>query len=226
MRSRRTVGNGVLFVLSLQHALIAYLIGLLTMALYLTHRPRFEGLGILSLSLRDWISRRWGGKNPDGTEDEGFFDYSVTVLRCIFWNESREIPTNEAEERDTEHEGHERDHLDLFEDMCAQGFWHGLTIASILWLTGWCHQAWQPALVGEFIWLLYPIFLGVNWKTALLRYGLASKVKLGAAKKERTWWQRVFDTAYLQSGHERRARAINAHVGNGKTWAQREAERM
>lgn len=224
MRSRKTVGNWILFAFSAQHAVIGWLLGLLTIGF--AHKPRFEGAAILSLVWRDWVSRRWGGKNPDGTKDEGWLDYSMTILRTVWWNESREIPATEAEETDTPHEGHERDHIDLFEDMCVQGFLHGLAIASVLWAMDWCGQPWQPAVIWELIWLLYPVFVAANWPTALLRYGPASKVKLGAAKVERTWWQRIFDTAYLQSGHERRARAVTARGPDGRTWAEREEERM
>lgn len=219
----RSAGSWILFAFSAPHAVLSWFLGVLSIVTFFAHKPRLEGAGIMTLKLRDWFSKRITPQEPD---DKGLSPYSTTVLRTIWYHEGRDIPTNMAEETDTPHEQHENDHIDLFEDKCFQGFWHGLVIASTQWAFGWYAEAWQPALVWLVIWLLYPVMISTNWVTAVFRYGLADKKRPDGT--ERGWWSRIYDRAYLDSGHERRARAVTQwvqHSGEHKTWSDREDTR-
>lgn len=220
-RREHSFGNWILFGFTAQHAVISYFLGLLSMITFFTHAPRFEGAGILSLRLRDWFSKK-SGKDEDGTEDKGFSRYSSTLFRTIFWHESRPVPETIAEELDSRHERHERKHIHQFEDACVQGFFLGMALASCLWVFGWHTEAWQPALVWELTWLLMPLMLTATWFTALLRYGPSAKVRPNGEK--RTWFARLYDTAYLDSEIERSARSQTEGRVNGKNWAEREFE--
>jgi len=220
---RRSVGNWILFGFSAQHAAIGYLLGLLSIATFFARRPRFEGAGILSVTLRDWFSKR-NRPDPDGKPDKGLSPYTTTLLRTIFWHEDRPIPTTPAEELDTRHENHEDKHIHQFEDACVQGFWLGLGTASALWAFGWYAEPWQPALVWELIWLVMPAMLATNWVTGFLRYGPAARVRPNG--KKRSWFARIYDTAYLDSEHERSARAqTEGFTPDGRSWQEREVER-
>lgn len=210
-----SVGNWILFGFSAQHAIIGWFLGLLATVTFFGHLPKFEGNAIMSVRLRKWWSKiSW---------------YSTTLFRTIFWTHGRPVPETKDEELDTRHENHERKHVHQFEDACTQGFWMGLIIASCLWSFGWYAEAWQPALVWELIWLLMPLMLVVNWKTAVLRYGLAAEYRHPNEHERkgarRSWWSRFYDSAYLDSEHERSARAQTESVFAGKSWAEREYEK-
>lgn len=188
----RSVGNWILFVFTLQHALLSWLIGLILMATFFAHRPRFEGAGIMTLEWRPWFAKR--------------YRYSVTILRLIVWGPGyRELDPNDVDtELDEWHERHERVHIRQMEDAAVQGFYLGLTLASISWVFGWYGSAWQPAVTWELAWMLYPMMTVTNWATAVLRWGLAPKVRARGGK-DRSWWQRLADVAYRDSEHERSA---------------------
>lgn len=222
-----SVGNWILFGFTAQHAAIAYLLGLLSFLTFFAKWPRFEGNAIMSLQLRDWFSKSWR-KEADGSEDKGISRYSTTLFRATWWHEDRPVPKTPEEELDSRHEKHERKHIHQFEDACMQGFVLGLIVAILLWAFGWYSEAWQPALAWELIWLIMPVMLTTNWITGLLRYGRAAKYRPAwqhASKgAERSWFSRIYDSAYLDSEHERSARAqTEGFVGN-KTWAEHEYE--
>lgn len=214
----KSVGNWILFGFSAQHAVISWFLGVLSLATFFTQKPRFEGAAILSLRLRDWSSKS-RKKEEDGSEDKGFSRYSTTLFRAIFWHEDRPIPETLAEELDSRHERHERKHIHQFEDECVRGFFLGLFLATCMWVFGW-GEPWQPALVWELTWLMMPVMMTTNWGTALLRYGPALKVRPNG--KKRSWFARLYDTAYLDSEHERSARAQTEGRVAGRNWAERE----
>lgn len=205
-----SAGNWVLFGFSAQHAVIAWFLGLLAFLTFFGRFPRFEGNAIMSVQLRDW----WAKISP----------YSTTLFRTIFWHANRPVPKTPEEELDTRHENHERKHVHQFEDACVQGFFLGLVLATLLWIFGWYAEAWQPALVWEITWLLVPLMLVPNWGTALLRYGPAAKYREDGTA--RSWVRRIYDTAYLDSEHERSARAqTEGFDSQGRSWAEREYEK-
>lgn len=206
-RNTRSVGSWLLFAFCAPHAVLSWLLGLLALACFVAHRPRFEGAAVFSLRLRDWISRRTGR-------------YSTTVLRTIFWHPGREIPAVLADETDTPHEQHERVHVVQIEDAALQGFALGLGLATALWTFGWYAEAWQPAGAWALVWLLAPVVTATNAASAVLRYGLARRVRPDGTP--RSWWARLADVAYLDSEHERSARAQTALGEDGLTWSERE----
>lgn len=203
----RHAGAWVLFAFAVQHALVSWLLGLLALATYVAHKPRFEGAGILSLRVRPWVARFTGR-------------YSTTILRTIFWHPAREIPEVLADELDTTHEQHERVHVRQLEDAAVQGFFLGLAVAAALWAFGWYAEPWQPALAWELVWLLLPIATSTNAFTAVLRWGPAKKTKPDGTP--RSFWARLVDVAYLDSEHERSARAQTVLGGDALTWSDRE----
>ena len=222
--NRRAPGNWILFGFGAPHAAISYLAGLLSIVTFFAHKPRFEG-PVLTLKLRDWFSKR-RRKDEDGQPDRGLSPYSSTFFCTIWYHEDRPLPATVAEERDTPHEQHEDKHVHQFLDEAFRGFWLGLLLATVLWLFGWHAEAWQPALLWLVVWLVLPVMLVTNWITAPLRYGLADKKRPNG--EERSWWARIYDVAYLDSEHERSARAQTAVVSfepKRKTWADRERER-
>lgn len=105
-------------------------------------------------------------------------------------------------------------------DAAVQGFFVGLAIAAALWAFGWYAEAWQPALAWELVWLLFPIATALNAVTALLRWGPAKKTR--ADGTARSFWARLVDVAYLDSEHERSARAQTALGPDDWTWSERE----
>lgn len=216
----KSFGNWILFGFSAQHAVVSWFLGLLSIVTFFAHKPRFEGALILTVRLRDWFSKTLK-RDADGSVDKGFSRYSSTLFRTIFWNEGRDIPRTVAEELDTRHERHEREHIYQFEDECMRGFFLGFFLATLMWLFGW--GAWRALAVWEIIWLLMPIMLTTNWFTAFLRYGPAAKVRPNGTK--RSLFARVYDTAYLESAHERTARAVTEGRVGDKIWMDREAER-
>lgn len=205
-----------------QHTALGYLIGLLSIAVLIAHRPRFEQQWILTLKLRDWFSKR-SRPDDDGTKDEGLSRYSTTLFSTVWYHEDRPEAGAPAEEVDTVHEQHETKHVHQFTDAAAQGFWVGLAAASASWAFGWCVEAWQPLAVWEVVWLLLPVSLACTWLTALLRYGPAAKVRPDGTP--RSLFARVYDRAYLDSEIERSARAQTQYVDGTTTWADRERGR-
>lgn len=189
----RSAGNWILFAFSIQHALLSWLLGLLLMAGF-AHRPRFEGAAIMTLQWRPWVAKR--------------YRYSLTFLRLIIWGPGfRELdPNDTTTELDENHERHERVHVRQFEDAAVQGFFLGLGLASVQWAFGWCVEAWQPAVLWELTWLLFPLMSAAGWGTALLRWGLAPKQRARGGA-DRSWWARIFDVAYRDSEIERSAYA-------------------
>lgn len=218
----RSVANWILFGFTAQHAALGYLLGLLSFFTFFAKWPRFEGNAIMGLALRDWWSKR-RRNDADGEPDKGVSPYSTTLFRTVWWHEDRPSPTTPEEELDTRHENHERKHVHQFEDECVRGFVLGLMLASLLWVFGWYAEAWQPALVWELVWLLLPAAMTTNWLTGLARYGLAAKYR--ADGTQRSWVRRIYDTAYLDSEHERSARAqTEGFDSQGRSWAEREFE--
>ncbi len=204
-------GNWVLFAFTAQHAALSWLVALLAMALFLAHKPRFEGAAILGLQWRAWFAKR--------------YKYSTTFIRTIFWGPGfREIDETHESELDERHERHERVHTRQFEDAAVRGFFLGMVLASCLWSFGWYAELWQPLLVWELVWLLTPLLVVLNWVTALLRWGLAPKER-PAGGKERNVWQRIFEVAYRDSEHERSAYAQTDLWPNGRSWTELRDER-
>lgn len=205
-RNTRSAGSWILFAFCAPHAVLSWLLGLLALACWIAHRPRFEGAAIFSLRLRDWIGTR--------------YRYSTTILRTIFWHPGREIPAVLADETDTPHEQHERVHVVQIEDAAVQGFFLGFGLAAVLWAFGWYAETWQPAVAWALVWLLAPIATSTNAASAVLRYGLAAGVRPDGTP--RSWWARLADVGYLDSEHERSARAQTALGPDGLTWSERE----
>lgn len=204
----------VLFAFIAPHAVISWFIGLLSMVVFLAHRPRFEGNAILSLEFREWFAT--------GRDRKGPYRYSTTLIRTLFWNPGSRGRTDgdTASELDERHERHERVHIRQSEDAAFAAFWLGLAVAVALWSFGWYAEAWQPAIVWLLVWLSGPLWLIGNWITALLRFRIAPP------REGRSWFGRVFDVAYRDSEHERSAYAqTNRWPDGGSYWARRDAER-
>lgn len=222
----RSVGNWILFGFSSVPSLIGWFLGALSMAAFMTHRPRFEGAGILTLKWRDWVSKR-ARLDEDGTPDEGWNIYSTSLFGVIYYHEDRPEARSMAEETDTAHEQHETIHTRQFRDASVSGFFMGLSLASTLWAFGWYAEAWQPAVLWLLSWPLVYVWTLTNVLTPLLRYGPATKEVATGTK--RSWFRRLYDVGYKDSEHERSARAQTVPVNKPgeplQTWADREYAR-
>jgi len=195
----------VLFAFIAPHAIISWLIGLLSMVCWIAHRPRFEGAGILTLEFREWFASGRDGRGP--------WNYSTTIIRTLFWNPG--AARRSEGELDERVERHERVHVRQSEDLAFAGFLLGLAVAASMWTLGWYADAWQPAAVWLGVWLVSPLLLIGNWITALLRFGIAPP------REGRSWLGRVFDVAYRDSEHERSAYAQTDTWPDGQSWWHR-----
>lgn len=203
----------VRFAFTLPWSLTAWLLGLLSMLVFATKIPRFEGAGILTVQLRSWLSRRWG--------------YSTTIGRVIFWGDGfrtlkDDDPDTEANERveselDERHERHERTHIWQIEDLMLLSFLVGLVTAIHTGDWGF----------GFFLWWSGGFWQVPNFLMAFLRFGHTVSWPQGDAKtwdKFKAFAKNVYEVIYRDSLHERGAYGTTDRWPNGESWAHTRAE--
>lgn len=195
-QSQRTPGHWVAYLFTFPWAALSYLLGALSIVLFIGHRARWEGVGILSLEFREWFAR--------GRDDKGPWRYSTTIGRTIWWQpHHRDAGNTEAQELDERLERHEREHIWQIEDMMLLSFVIGLVVAIGHWIEGRTCEGfcwWFGLWTSGGLWQL------PNFMTAALRFG----------------WK----NAYRDSSHERHAYAATDHWPNGESWYEaREARR-
>lgn len=134
----------ILFAPTLPWALTTWIIGMLSAALFLAYKPRFEQAAVLTMEWRPWFARLWR--------------YSTTLGRCVWYQpgaRDRRDPLDEPLER------HENVHVRQVEDMMLLALLVSVvvTVATGDWLLGlimwWSGGAWQLP----------------NFVTAVLRFG-------------------------------------------------------
>ncbi len=196
----RKAGNWVLFAFTFPWALITWLIGLLSIAAYVAHKPRFEQAALLTLEWRPWVREKLG------------FRYSTTLGRLIWYNighrdtKPGEDGAGVEAELDERLERHETVHVRQVEDRMILAFLVGLAVAIGFWTHGHVGAGfawWLGLWTSGGVWQV-PNFLG-----AICRYG----------------WIGV----YRDSEHERSAYGQTDRWPDGSSWwdhrdKQREAQ--
>jgi hypothetical protein len=223
VNSSTKITGWILFAFISPLAVVSWLLGALSMLVWIAHKPRFEGHGILTLEFREWFA--------SGKDGEGPWNFSTTIFRTVWWNpgvrstapgdveEDGEIKIGveelKAMELDNRVERHERVHIRQMEDEGFKGFFVGLLIAGMLWDFGWFAEGWQPFLVWMFFWMLFPLSQVFHWVTPPLRYGIRGRRE---DEKWHHWFKRAFDVCYRDSEIERSAYAQTDRWPDGESW--------
>ena len=175
-----SIGRIILFVFHIQHALISWAAAGICLLFRIVKDPAWEE-GVL-------LTTRTRG---------GFV--SLAIARFLAFSEAGR--TNKSTHR------HEHIHRWQSEDLAFGGFWLGLVVAVVLWLSQplW----WLPLVFWELVWLLCPLFPLLQYLTALLRFGVVE----GSG----SWFGRAAFSAATQAEHERSAYAqtfMSEHRGS------------
>jgi hypothetical protein len=136
----------VLVGFTLPWALTTWLLGLLSIVLWLAHRPRIES-GILTLELREWFA--------SGRDERGPWRYSTTLGRVIWFQPQARAEPDSVVWR------HELIHVWQVEDLMVLGALVGLVV-------GLATGDWWLALG---LWWSAGLWQIPNFATALLRFG-------------------------------------------------------
>ena len=149
-------GSYILLYLAGPWTVTTWLLGALSVACFLAHKPRFEGLAILTLEWRPWFAKHWR--------------FSTTLGRTIFFHpKHRTVTCDEASEMDEGLERHERIHVRQVEDLCLLSYVVGLLVAISLWSNG-------GSVAAGINWWIVVWWSGGMWQlpnflSAWLRYG-------------------------------------------------------
>ncbi len=185
-----TAGRWVLFAFTLSWTLVTWLLGVLSIACYIAHKPRFEGAGVLTLELREWFATGEDGKGP--------WKYSTTLGRTIWWQPGKRDPGEELDERI---ERHERIHVRQVEDLMVLSFIVGLI----------CGIATGDWLLAFLTWMSGGLWQLPNFLTAMLRYGFRSVYR--DSEHERSAYAQTDKWPNGESWWEERDRARHRQVG-------------
>lgn len=173
----------VLFAFTIPWTIVTWVLGGLSMVLFLAHKPRLEGHAILTLEFREWFAK--------GKDRKGFWRYSTTLGRVIWFQPHHR---DRAEEMDERLEKHERVHVRQVEDLMLLSFLVGLAVAVGQWSLGGRAGpgfAWWLA-----IWTSGGIWQLPNFITAMLRFGPKNAYR--DAEHERSAYAQTHPVAYMQ----------------------------
>lgn len=188
----------VLFAFTAPWSVITWAVGGLSMVVWLAHKPKFEGAGILTLEWREWFA--------SGEDRKGWWKYSTTLGRVIWFQPgARDAGNSEAEQLDERLERHERVHIRQVEDRMLLSFIVGLIVGIGFWAHGHVGAGFAWWLL---MWASGGLWQLPNFLTAMMRFG----------------WKGV----YRDTEHERSAYAQThpvAFMADESWWDMRERQR-
>ena len=184
----------VLFAFTLPWTLLTWLLGALSLILFVAKKPRFEGAAILTLEFREWFAR--------GRDGKGLWRYSTTLGRTIWWQPGSRDAKVELDERI---ERHERIHVRQIEDLMMLSFMVGAGAAIPMWVAG--NTAGGFAL-WFCIWFSGGLWQLPNFLTAMMRFGPKNGYR---------------DSEHERSAYSRTDLIEQAHVGKSWCTIRQEA---